>query len=481
MDISSAGSQSGLRFAVVGCSHGALDMIYEQVAILEQKNGYTIDAVLCCGDFQAIRNAYDLETMVSPAKYRKMCDFWKYYKGEKIAPKLTIFVGGNHEAIVHQREMYYGGWAAPNIYFLGYSGLLDIGGVKIGGFSGIYDSKFLKSGHYEVAPYTKDTLHTSHYVRLYELWKLAHLGGRVRIDAMMSHDWPEYVAHYGDYDWLLRSRPNFSKSLLEHSLGCVEYLQLLKHLKPVKWCSGHMHVKFRATIAHADVTPNPDTQKGKMVDITRLLQEKEAIDRKNPPRVPKEAASVTEFLALDKPLPGREFMDVIHFPFASGERSTEEVLLNELGEPLVAPPRLCHDLEWLSIVKAAHDYLPNHKGGAKLLPQLHPNAISKSRAWIVQNCLNGDQFNWSALEIKHSQFARSAPVHEEGAEPLREALLVGPQTDVFLRWLDLDPSKLQSTGDVPINVNKANRTSKKTVQTEDNIASAAPSAPQTDP
>jgi hypothetical protein len=27
-----------------------------------------------------------------------MCSFYKYYAGEAIAPMLTIFIGGNHEA-----------------------------------------------------------------------------------------------------------------------------------------------------------------------------------------------------------------------------------------------------------------------------------------------------------------------------------------------------------------------------------------------
>ena len=32
---------------------------------------------------------------------------------------LTIFVGGNHEASNHLQELPYGGWVAPNIYYLG--------------------------------------------------------------------------------------------------------------------------------------------------------------------------------------------------------------------------------------------------------------------------------------------------------------------------------------------------------------------------
>lgn len=44
---------------------------------------------------------------------------FRYYSGEKKAPVLTIFIGGNHEASNHLQELPYGGWVAPNIYFLG--------------------------------------------------------------------------------------------------------------------------------------------------------------------------------------------------------------------------------------------------------------------------------------------------------------------------------------------------------------------------
>lgn len=35
-----------------------------------------------------------------------MNDFYKYYSGELIAPYLTIFIGGNHEASNYLRELY---------------------------------------------------------------------------------------------------------------------------------------------------------------------------------------------------------------------------------------------------------------------------------------------------------------------------------------------------------------------------------------
>ena len=45
--------------------------------------------------------------------------FFRYYSGEKTAPVLTIFIGGNHEASNYLQELPYGGWVAPKIYYLG--------------------------------------------------------------------------------------------------------------------------------------------------------------------------------------------------------------------------------------------------------------------------------------------------------------------------------------------------------------------------
>ena len=54
---------------------------------------------------------------------------------------LVSAVGGNHEAANHLWELYYGGWVAPNIYYLGAAGVVRFGGLRIAGLSGIYNPR----------------------------------------------------------------------------------------------------------------------------------------------------------------------------------------------------------------------------------------------------------------------------------------------------------------------------------------------------
>ena len=53
---------------------------------------------------------------------------------------MQFAVGGNHEASNYMWELYYGGWAAPRIYYLGHAGVVNFGGVRIGGLSGTFQS-----------------------------------------------------------------------------------------------------------------------------------------------------------------------------------------------------------------------------------------------------------------------------------------------------------------------------------------------------
>jgi lariat debranching enzyme len=84
--------------AVHGCGHGQIDEIYAAIAEAEAARGVKVDLLIVCGDFQAVRNYADLATLSCPPKYRRLGAFHKFYDGSLVAPVLTLFVAGNHEA-----------------------------------------------------------------------------------------------------------------------------------------------------------------------------------------------------------------------------------------------------------------------------------------------------------------------------------------------------------------------------------------------
>ncbi|XP_024272154.1 lariat debranching enzyme isoform X2 [Oncorhynchus tshawytscha] len=241
---------SAMKIAVEGCCHGELDKIYETIGYLEQKEGVKVDLLLCCGDFQAVRNEGDMKCMAVPQKYRQMQTFYKYYSGEKKAPVLTIFIGGNHEASNHLQELPYGGWVAPNIYYM---------------------------GHYEFPPYNPETLRSVYHIRNIDVFKLKQI--QMPVDVFLTHDWPRGIYHYGSTGELLRKKKFLRQEVESNTLGSPAAAELLAHLQPNYWFSAHLHVKFAALMQHpAKVDAAPRT---------------------------------TKFLSLDKCLPYRDFLQIV--------------------------------------------------------------------------------------------------------------------------------------------------------------------------
>merc|ERR1712018_900683 len=107
--------------AVQGCNHGELECIYDALEHIQHERKMKIDLLLCCGDMETIRDEEDLDSVAVPDKYRAMKTFYKFYTGERKAPVLTIFIGGNHESSNYLVELPFGGWVANNIYYLGYA------------------------------------------------------------------------------------------------------------------------------------------------------------------------------------------------------------------------------------------------------------------------------------------------------------------------------------------------------------------------
>lgn len=378
-----------MKIAVEGCAHGELEKIYEAIQHLEKQEGIKIDLLICCGDFQATRNKHDLKCMAVPFKYQKMCTFHKYYSGEKTAPILTIFIGGNHEASNYLQELCYGGWVAPNIYFLGYAGVINIAGIRIAGLSGIYKGHDYMKGHYEKPPYSEEAKRSVYHVRNLEVFRLKQL--KEPLDIMISHDWPRGVYNHGNLKQLIQSKPFFRDDIKQDKLGSKPCEELLEELKPKYWFAAHLHVKFAALVVHKQ-------------------DEKE---------------KKTKFLALDKCLPKRKFLQILEIPHDTNQ-SVE----------------LQYDLEWLTVL-----HLTNHLLSVKSTRQYMPGPSNNER-WIFtptrQECIHilnrfgGDlkvPLNFVQTAKPHMQTDSS---YNNPQIPSQSEVQLNPQTRAFCDKLGID-------------------------------------------
>ncbi|KIM43939.1 hypothetical protein M413DRAFT_9238 [Hebeloma cylindrosporum] len=394
----------GKMIAVEGCCHGELDAIYSQIHELEMRNNYTVDALLICGDFEALRNHQDLECMSAPKKYKKMGDFHKYYTGEKIAPILTIVIGGNHEASNYMWELYYGGWLAPNIYFMGHAGSIRLNGIPIAGASGIFKANNFQLG-------------AIYHIREYCVRKLSLLSSN-RI--FLSHDWPQYIEKYGDVQDLLTRKNSFRESAENGTLGSPPLMELLKTLKPQWWFSAHMHTHFTATVTHESVRVHP------------AAHDEIDADADAPPPLPR--PSETKFLALDQCRPEAHFLEVIDMEI----QPSDQPLPSTSGLPGPSP-LLSYDPEWLAITRAFHSYLSLTRQQSNFPEEAEARAlVAQAAKWVEENVKTNEQGEIPVAD--HQTFVMTAPgpgSQEPGAKVQQPPWYGNPQTDAFCRMLDI--------------------------------------------
>ncbi|KAK6338081.1 hypothetical protein TWF696_001551 [Orbilia brochopaga] len=457
----------GLRVAIQGCGHGMLDQIYATIEQACHVNSYTVDLLIICGDFQATRNSRDLLSMAVPQKYRHMCDFYKYYNGSKTAPIPTVFVGGNHEASSHLYELSLGGWVAPNIYYLGNTGVVNINGIRIAGVSGIYNEGDYRRPRSDRPPYDDRSMRGAYHYRAHELFKLNMLSGDV--DVFVSHDWPVGITRYGNERWLLSVKRHFQAEVAAGKLGSPPLMGMLRKLRPRYWFAAHMHVKFAALVDHAaperteaandvdawmsitegadaaapaknadeidlDMDDEEDTPAAKPVPqekqpapVPTTAQESSSSDAGKYP-APATTNQQTRFLALDKLLPRRDFLQILTIPSAA-------------PLPANSPSRttLRYDREWLAILRALEPLdvatgvgLSQYMKFAQDTPRVEKR-IREERAWVDEN-ISDEQLvipeNWE--QTAKMQWDD----HTKASRP--PDLVHNPQTETLCKLLGIE-------------------------------------------
>lgn len=337
---------NSVRVAVEGCCHGMLNKIYDALPA-------NVNLLIICGDFQALRNEADLQTISVPRKYRTMGDFHEYYSGRRKAPVMTIFIGGNHECSSYLKELRYGGWVAPNIYYLGEFGVVWYKGLRIGGWSGIFNhSTFVNSAvHYnnsrEPLPYSSQSLRTVYHTKPKNYLKMLLMKDEA-VDVVLSHDWPQHIEKKGDLAGLLKKKPFFATDVQRGHLGSPLNKVLFYSIKPRYWFCAHLHVYFDTIVNHApsaEITEelnqisNDDKDRkpvdtAEVIDInldmdmstdaegnTDVSRSKTGTATDNRPSYKKKQASATHFIALDKCLPKRKFLRVIDIDITNGNKN----------------------------------------------------------------------------------------------------------------------------------------------------------------
>ncbi|KAK0386576.1 hypothetical protein NLU13_6411 [Sarocladium strictum] len=492
---------NGIRVAVEGCGHGTLNAIYASVAESCKVRGWDgVDLLIIGGDFQSCRNASDLTVMSCPVKYRHLGDFPSYYSGDLQAPYLTIFIAGNHEASSHLWELFYGGWVAPNIYYLGAANVLRLGPLRIAGMSGIWKGFDYNKTHHERLPFNADDVKSFYHVREVDVRKLLLLQSQV--DVGLSHDWPRNVEDHGDSNWLFKKKPDFRTDARDGRLGNLAAKYVMDRLRPPYWFSAHMHIKFPALVKYGDEESKGKTAQAQAVSQAPPIAQPSTAgapqetnpdeidldddDDETPSTVPQpvqppasESNTVSDelraqlpasfaappprtrttpgqpvpeaitnkevrFLALDKCLPGRHFLQLCEIqPFDPASFKEHPPLssppadsASSASSAFVPRYRLQYDPEWLSITRVFHPSLtigdrtaspPRDLGEAEYLP-----LIAEERKWIDENIVSKN-----LLDVPFN-FEQTAPPHVPGSpEIVQEGPTewTNPQTAAFCKLL----------------------------------------------
>lgn len=208
---------------------------------------------------------------------------------------------------------------------MGYAGVVNYKGLRIGGVSGIYKKYDYCRGHFESPPYDSDSLRSVYHYRQQEIFRLQQLGEQ--IDIIMSHDWPTDVHDFGNAVELIEFKPNFGDQIRDNVLGSPPLFELLTKLKPTYWFSGHLHCKFAAVIPHEDKTP-------------------------------------TKFLGLDQCAPHRKFLQILDVDVSDRKNDCSD---------------LQYDLEWLTIL-----YTTKHLTHVGKCSSHMPETGNASERWDFQ-------------------------------------------------------------------------------------------------
>ena len=339
----------------------------------------------------------------------------------------------------------------------------------------------------ERPPLFGSSLKSIYHVRNVDAYRMKCLS-RDRLDVMISHDWPLGIEQHGNTAELLRRKPFFRSEVEQNSLGSPPNREILDTIRPKWWFSAHLHTKFKATITHnsnQDATPSSDSKNLLSLvpsQVPGLSTTSPASKRRSKDNndgdaglatdtdaststgdvrdcVTQEKAKaktefhsvegdgrcgagvngqpdltdlMTQFLALDKCLPRRHYLSVLHVPM-QGEGDKSNLSLK-------------YDLEWLAVLKKTHELTSADKGYIQV-PNKLAEITNSDIEWVRNRLQRTSQQEPRRQEEKDfntipTTFHPTVPIYSDPVflsnrdDPF--PWMGNPQTDEFLKLLELD-------------------------------------------
>ncbi|KAL7461690.1 hypothetical protein ACHAXS_002104 [Conticribra weissflogii] len=396
-------------------------------------------------------------------------------------------IGGNHESSNYLQELYYGGWVAPNIWYMGAAGVINvcknigigqnirqIAKLRISGLSGIYNSHHYSLGRFEMPPYDKGSLRSVYHIRHVDVQRLKALGNadsinqhksvdltnvNKTIDIMVSHDWPRGIAYHGNTSQLLRRKPFFRGEVESNTLGNPANEMLLHELKPRYWFAAHLHVKFEATVKHNSVEEkSPDDNVGSSATPTLAsapsnsatqfhgLESNEGVCP-NSFNTESLTEQMTRFLSLDKCLPKRRHIQILHIEGSS----TGQAEITSYSHDKRTTPWLEYDPFWLSVLRRTHDWSQQSRSKVNIAEEeFVQNPINSEEIKEIISRFQGALGKADVSDEKSTPNPMAVPQNFAITAPSYDSLSVqqtyyhplpmcgNPQTDQFLEIMGLD-------------------------------------------
>lgn len=256
---------------------------------------------------------------------------------------------------------------------------------------------------------------------------------------MLSHDWPDQIWEYGNKEQLLRFKPYFREDMENGRMGSGPCWDLLTTLRPRYWYSAHMHCRFDASVQHDE-------------------------------------NEFTKFVALDKCLPNRKFLDFLTIG-EDDDSSVERQM-----------PEIEYDLEWLTVLHLTNNLLNVSRNFTKLPLQPGPDdpqdnvqrfefTPSQQEKDLVLQKFNGN------LKIPKN-FIQTAPAYDPQRDGkffknLNEQINVelNPQSTEFCTKLGVDDPLFLAAKFAKVNLSTSTLNFSQTKESAIQVAPEVPRAP----